>query len=395
MVDVKNTDSIPRASVEQIIDVLAYVASAGRKSTFEQVRLFLAERSQRKAPGSRTAMWTVARDILSDLQKMGLMNVGALPRKQSHAHRYADSPCEMTERGVALTALHKESRGRAFDELLLHWMNEHAYFRVLICRLHQEPLFVPEITSIKEIGVDGLRTAQLNGLAERITDHCLNRLEIAHFANKKVNIFTQNISDRVQHLQQTLALTDLDAKRWVDTIQDKVVTPAFLAAESLPFDMVTFQHLLKAAKEFYAASWTTSHPDYALRVIFPTCEFRPDIVDNPTAEVCEVIHHGKAFACKRFTTSLAEAYRRLAGSSAGYVDAYKLRALVCVDLQIQPQVFAACLKELIHIGSSSEMTIYTELPFDPPPQGEEYLQIGQNRIGLLKLTFQRGGQNGA
>src|SRR5207302_187459 len=102
--------------------------------------------------------------------------------------------------------------------------------------------------------------------------------------------------DRMKHLREALSLADLDTKRWVDTVENKVVLPSFLEAEDLPFDAVTFQHLLKVSRDFYAASWTTSHPDHALRVIFLTCEFRPESAMQSGSLVTEVVHHGKTFA---------------------------------------------------------------------------------------------------
>ena len=104
-------------------------------------------------------------------------------------------------------------------------------------------------------------------------------------------------------------------------------------------------------------------------------------------------HHGKPFAAPLFVDALRKAYARAASRPEAYADAYAVRALVCVALQIQPKVFAACLGELIAAGETSGLTIYTELPFDPPPPGEDYVEIGRNRIGLLKLTSSvNGGQ---
>src|SRR5262249_49354301 len=67
----KVTDSIPRASVAQVLLVLGFIEASGGKTTFEHIRLNLLQRSQRAAPASRWAMGTVARDVLIDLQKLG------------------------------------------------------------------------------------------------------------------------------------------------------------------------------------------------------------------------------------------------------------------------------------------------------------------------------------
>jgi hypothetical protein len=383
----KITDSIPRASVEQVLEVLAFVASSNGKSTFDQIRVFLARRSKRLAPASRTFMWTVARDVLSDLQRLSLVETGILPRKQSIAHRYAETPAQATDSGLRLASLYRESPGRAFDSLLILWLSKHSYFRLLLAKLRVNPLFVPDVTSFAQTGINLTKMENPETIASRLSENCFQRLAIAKFNGDKARVLSQSIHERVQQVSKTLAMTAIDAKQWVDNMQDRVVIPSLLAAESLPFDTVTFQHLLKAGKDFLAASWTTSHPDYPLRVIFSTCEFRPSL--DTDSEVVEVHHHGKSFASERFKSSLLGAYRRLANQSASYVNAYAVRAMVCLDLQIQSQVFAACLKDLLN-ESRSDLTIYTELPFDPPPQGEDYLQLDQNRIGLLKLTSTNG-----
>src|SRR5438552_3473988 len=125
----KLTDSIPRTTIRQIFHVLSHIESCGGRSSFDEVRLFLLDRSERTAPSSRTAMYTSARDALIDLQKFALIQAGIIPRTQSQLDTHADARCELTESGRSLTALYHENPGRAFDQLLLLWMNHHSYFR--------------------------------------------------------------------------------------------------------------------------------------------------------------------------------------------------------------------------------------------------------------------------
>ncbi|MBI3800245.1 MAG: hypothetical protein HY268_25130 [Deltaproteobacteria bacterium] len=383
--DQKVTDSIPRVAVLQILQVLHHIADSGGKSTFEKVRLFLLQRSQRATPSSRFAMYTIARDVLIDLQKLQLVQTGILPRTQSQMESLAEAPCELTEAGHSLAEVYKERPGHAFDQLLVTWINNHPYFHAFIVRLHQQPLCVPDITSVKQLGSEVRSEENLNTLSHRIVDHCLKRLSNMPFPRTKEEPFTHAVGERVQELGR-MTLSGLDAKKWVDTIQDKVVIPSLLTAEELPFtDAVTFQHVLKAAKDFFAASWTASHPELSLRVIFSTCDFQPPAIDSQ-ASITEVIHHGKSFAAPLFVAALRSAYSRVAKPVGSYADAYAVRAIVCIDLQIQPRVFAACLGDLMSTDPTPELTIYTELPFDSPPPGEDYIEIDRNRIGLLKLA---------
>src|SRR5438034_9191140 len=105
MSEEKTTDSIPRASVLQILQVLAHLAGSGGRSTFEGVRQLLVERSKRVAPTPRSAMYTVARDVLLDLQRLEFVRAGVLPRTQSKLDSLSDAPCELTEAGQELAQL--------------------------------------------------------------------------------------------------------------------------------------------------------------------------------------------------------------------------------------------------------------------------------------------------
>jgi hypothetical protein len=374
----KQTDSIPRAGLTQVFRVLAHLARTDETTTFDHVRQFLVKRSARPAPFSRVAMWTVARDVLVDLQKLGYLDAGVLPRTQSLAEKNADTPCKLTEPGRALAALYQDNEGRAYDQMFLAWLNHHPYFRAFVARLHQCPIYVPDITSAKQLG-----STRDGNVAERVASHCLKRLEPTGFSPEKGVVFRTAVTDRVRELSANTNLSELDAKKWVDAIQDRVVLPSFLQSEHLPFDAVTFQHVLNAAKFFLAASWTNSHPQINARAIFATCGLLPDV--RGADPVTAIQHHGKSFAKERFVAELAAAYGRIEKSAGGYASAYELRALVCIALQIPPRVFALCLQDLID-SPVTGLTIYPDLPFDPPPAGEDYIEVERDRIGLLKLT---------
>jgi hypothetical protein len=382
------TDSIPRAAVEQILQVVASLDSEG-KATFDHVRQILHRRSARRAPASREAMWTVARDVLSDLQRLGYATAGVLPRKRSEVERLRETPCELTESGRALARIfsEKQGRGRAFDQLLITWMNEHPYFRQFTTRLLSGPLHIPDVTTLKQVGSPTAGTS----LADRVIASCSTRLAATGYPEAKRERLAAALRDRAAHVEARSSLSDLDAKKWIDAVEDLVVIPAFLNAESLPFDAVTFQHLIRVSQDFLSASWTSSYPGFEGRVVFATCEFRPTPLDEGT-KAEGVVHHGKSYAVPSFKEALRVAHQQFAGSQGAYVDAYALRALVCAQLAIQPIVFAQCLEEVIRAGQSSGMVIFTELPFAPPPPGEAYVEVGNRRIGLIKVMVAANGE---
>jgi len=379
------TDSIPRVGIDQMLDVVATLNSKG-KSTFDDVRQRLHGRSARRAPASREAMWTVARDVLSDLQRLGFAVVGVLPRKRSEVDRLRESPCDLTESGRALANLFAQGRGRAFDHLLVAWTNEHPYFRLFMNRLLSGPLHIPDITTVRQVGSPAAGTP----LAERIISSCSARLAATGYPDAKRERFAAAVHDRVAQLETRSSLGDLDAKKWIDAVEDLIVIPAFLCAEALPFDAVTFQHLIRVSQDFLSAGWTSSYPGFEGRVVFATCEFQPALGDD--ARAVGVVHHGRTYAARGFKEALRTGHQRLAGRQGTYVDAYALRALACIQLGIQPVVFAHCLEDVIRAGDASGLLIFTELPFAPPPPGEAYVEVSSRRVGLIKVVVAANGE---
>jgi hypothetical protein len=336
-------------------------------------------------------MWTVARDVLTELEKLKLARVGVLPRKLSDVERLRDTPSEISPPGAQLALLYAEKAGRAYDTLLLLWLTEHSYFRRLILRLLESPLYVPDVTSIGQVGLDTVKGTAVPAISASLVSNCITRLETVGWTANKIGAMRTAIEQRANSLRGEFEAADIDAKRLIDVVQDGIVLPAFLEAEGLPFDPVTFQQLLKCGQDFFCAGWTSSHPRFSGRVVFPTCEYDVPLHSDPYARVTQVVHHGASYAGPLFANAIRSAYVSAAGTSSPYVSAYTIRAMVCVDLQIPLTVFARCLESLISAGPQADLTIYTELPFGPPPQGENYVEAGRRRIGLLKIIHKTGG----
>jgi len=384
-------DSIPRIRIDQLLDSLRLISLSKSTCTFDEVRRSLHSSSKRQAPPSREVMWTVARDALTDLNKIGLITVGPLPRKRSEVERLKETPCKVTEKGMEIARIYKESRGKAFDSILLLWMNSHPYFRAFTKRLLNSPMYIPDITSIKHLGQNLKFPIDPDLLAKRIIESCTKRLKAIDFPAEKIVIFNENVNEQVEYLNRVSSMRDIDVKKIVDTVEDNIVVPAILKSEGLYFDSVTFQHIFSCSQDFFSAAITSSHPDFTGRVLYSTCDFMPNPLIDADASISEVTHHGQSYVSNRFATSLASAYKKLSGSLQTYIDIYPLRALVCTDLKIQPLIFSLCLEKIIEAGQESGISIYTELPFTPPPQGESYVQVRGHRIGLLKLSLSNGG----
>jgi hypothetical protein len=385
-VEKRLTDTLPRASIQQVLGMLQVIASSN-KTTFEDVRLALIRFSGRRAPASHDAKWTTARDVIGELQRLGYLAETAFPRQKEVLNRLRHSVIAATDEGRKLADFYGKNRSHAFDELLRVWLQQHRYFRAFLARLLQRPLYVPDITSIKDLNGRRVGKDPIDVVARRVAEVCSARLDAVGVSDDIRNSFSQGALDRFGVVASELSLTSLDAKALVDAIEDRVVVPALLAAEGLPFDPVTFQHLVKASQDFFAASWTSSHPDFPGRIVFSTCDVNPvPRVDDVAHQQYGIIHHGKSYAAEDFEAALDQGYQRLAEGARSYVNAYQLRAVVCVSLCIQPAVFAACLEQVLQNRQPSLPAIYTEIPFEPPPKGEPYVEIGSNRVGRLKFA---------
>jgi hypothetical protein len=383
----KITDTIPRASVDQLLGGLKFLQTRGGRLSFEDLRVWLLARSQRRAPNTTTAMWTVARDVLSELDKLKLAKVGVLPRKLSDVDRLRTAPCEILPSGVELADLYARDLGQAYDGILICWLAQHQYFRGLMVRVQRSPLHVPDITSLAQLGHQDVKARHTTAILTNLITDCTARLQHVGWTSERLDQFRTAAERRVTALDLFFADTELDAKRLMDSVQDGIVLPAFLEAEELPFDPVTFEQLLRVSQEFLASAWTASLPSFRGRVVFSVCEFHPALEADGDVTNTAITHHGISFAEPSFSRALRDAYAAVAGGAPGsaYASAYAIRAIVCLQLQIPPPVFAKCLEALISSGPRADLTIYTELPFERPPQGEDYVEVGKRRVGSLKL----------
>jgi hypothetical protein len=335
-------------------------------------------------------MWTVARDVLTELQKSDLAVVGVLPRKLSDVDRLRDTPCRISQTGTEMAQLYDVKAGQAYDAMLTRWLTYHPYFRLLVARLLESPIFIPDVTNMGQLGLDAVKGKTLPAITSNIVDNCSSRLAAVGWPEDKLAKLRAGIERRAADYADIFRAVDIDAKRLIDVVQDGIVLPALLEAERLPFDPVTFQHMLKCAQEFFCAAWTSSHPGFNGRVAFATCEYDVPLHSDPDAIVTQVVHHGVSYAEPLFAKAIREAYIGAAGATSAYVSAYTVRSSVCVDLRIPLAVFARSLESLIS-ADQAEITVYTELPFEPPPPGENYVEVGRRRIGRLKLIFKNGG----
>ena len=127
-------------------------------TTFERYGGILLAASQRKAPKhayrdvDRRAR-RACRDRTAKLRNGRRLAAEALRRASLRGHACeALYPWAVVSRRCAT-----EKIGRAYDELFVLWFREHHYFRRLVLRLLEGPLFVPDVTSVTQLGIDAVK----------------------------------------------------------------------------------------------------------------------------------------------------------------------------------------------------------------------------------------------
>lgn len=122
------TDTLPCASVQQILGVLRFIARS-KTATFEQIRAAIVRFAARRSPASADAKWTTARDVLAELQRLGYVAGGPIPRQKNVLARLRESFFEVTPEGLKMATSYESGPSRAFDELLQVWLRHHPTLR--------------------------------------------------------------------------------------------------------------------------------------------------------------------------------------------------------------------------------------------------------------------------
>jgi hypothetical protein len=374
------TDTIPRASLESIVSSLEIIASASDAVPFDDVRIALQQVSlARPSPLLRTAMLSTTRDVLADLRRLKLIDlVGPLPRPSQTVQK--ECLCRLTLAGIDMARKFQNDKGLGYDALFALWYEFHPHFATLITRLQSRPFFLPEFTGAKHLSPELIKTLDTGIFAEGIAAKTVAKLPAQFFEHVSSERVILEVTSRAAELHSKTSMeTVVDPQQAVEKIQDTVVAPAILACEGLEFDRVSLKHILKAARDFFACSSTTMLPDCDSRTYFITSH-----LDQGENDKTHIVHHGVRYAEDSFGAVMRSCYEMLNMGGMSWVDAYALRAQVCVDLRIQQEVFNRCLGEYVERNPGG---VGTELAFKCGPAGEKPIEVRGKEIGLIKLTF--------
>lgn len=374
------TDTIPRASLESIVRGLEVIATSPEPVELEEVRLSLHDSARdRFGPVLRNDMLSTTRDVLADLRRLWLIEIeGPLPRPSQREQK--PCLCRPTAAGVDLWRKFEIDCGRGYDELFTLWYKHHPHFANMIRRLQRGPFYLPEFNGIKHFGVPLLRQSDAEPFARGIGEIVASRMPPQFFASISREQLGAQILSRAKELHEKMSLeTAPDLQAIVEKIQDSVIVPAVIACEQLEFDRVSLKHILKIGREFLACSSTSMLSEYEARAHFITCH-----LVRIAGDKAQIVHHGVQFSEQQFDAAMKRCYRTLRSEKGPWVDAYTLRAKVCVEMSIQQEVFNRCFETYVeqHAGS-----VATELSFRAAYSGETPIGVRGKEIGLIQLNF--------
>ena len=137
------TDSVPRIEILDLVTGVKFLEKAPAP-TLDDLRLKLNLR--REKFGSTTG-YSIARDVASELGRLGYATVGPLPKDRVAFEKKRDIPIRLTEMGGELASLLvPKAIAQAYEAVLWRLYETHPYFRRFIVAVARAPFLAPVVT---------------------------------------------------------------------------------------------------------------------------------------------------------------------------------------------------------------------------------------------------------
>jgi hypothetical protein len=349
-------DSIPRVSARKLFLALRQF-KAEDNVTLETLRLKFCDDRNTKRMGA--SMFATAVIVAGEMQKLGLVESGPLPKVTTKMHGAAkDKKVRISESGKELLRLFVEDRGAAFDKLFARMYSAHRNLRSFVAVILERNLFAPVITSVKDHV--GSAYGSASALAKAVAEDKLDIDEMLRLLAQPQRMGrslseeeTAEIRAGVEKLAKDSKMSALSedgtefAKNFVSKLND-VVVPAVFRAEGLPFDYRTHRTIWSLGEEFKLWGTTTSHPDHNGTVVYRTATIT---LSDDREEVKGLVFDsgptktGENFLGKMFATYQKLHAIRKSSRKSGHVNAWELRAVFCLDNHCQHSVFNRLFEE--------------------------------------------------
>jgi hypothetical protein len=382
----QTTDTVPRITARDLFLILRTFEQVS-ESTMENVRLRLCHDRRMKRRG--TFLWSTARDILGELDRLGYVSDVPSPKTARQFEEMAVAPVHITEEGKSLLSKFEEDKGDAYDTLFKRMYERHPYLQSLALLLQRERLFAPIISSMKEHVSDRYTSTSL--LAEDVANHAfdienfLGRLS-GRIQRQPGEEETREIREGVAALVREAALSAAQeelasfAKNFMEKL-NHIVIPALFRKSGIAFDYRTHRTLWSLGEEFRLWCITRSHPDYDGLLVYSTA--RIQFTQDNLAIANFNFDSGLAALREDFMRRLYESYQMLqAKRDVTFVPAWELRSVFCVENRCQRSTFDRVFAE--HYLGNGEYKLHLEIQ-RTKPQHEPILRAGDRNIGSIRV----------
>lgn len=381
------TDTVPRLSARDLFLILKTFEQSA-ESTMENVRLRLCHDRRLKRRG--TFLWSVARDILGELGRLGYVSDVPSPKTSRQFEELAMGAVHLTDDGHALLSKFLGDRASAYDDLFARMYEQHSYLQSFALVMQQQRLLAPVISSMKEHVSDRYTAASI--LAEDVGGGRFDvDVLLARLSSRVQRSLTEDevceIREGVSALIRDAALSAVQeelpsfAKTFMERL-NHIVIPALFRRDGVGFDYRTHRTLWSLGEEFRLWCVTRSYPEHDGWLVYPTgrIQISGDGVAQP------IFDSSLAALRECFLRRLYESYQKLQSlRNTTFVLAWELRSLFCVDNRCQRSTFDRLFAE--HYLGQGQYRLHLEIQRSKP-QHEPVLRAGDRNIGSIRVVKQ-------
>lgn len=380
-------DSIVRITARDLF-ISLMLFKKNHDSTIENVRLRLCTDRKKRRKG--TYLWSTARDTVSELRRLGLIEGGPLPRDHRQYQDMSGNKLSVTSGGKSLIERFYSDQADAYDHLFSLMFQEHLYLRNFAKIVTKNQILAPVLTSVKEhissryssttILADDISNGRLD--TENLIGSLASRLgrELEQYEKNQI---LQNLDILVAESQVSSSVDDPSdfAKKFLIKLNE-IVIPGIFQSNGLGFDYRTHRTLWTLGQEFLVWWATTSHPAYDGSLIFPTAAIQVSDDGNSINKI--VFASGLENTDKDFLSKLYSAYHLLQKlKNLSYVAAWELRSVFCYENRCQPSVFNKLFDK--YYTGSKKFRLHLEIQRSKP-RNEKSLLAGKRKIGTVRVT---------
>jgi hypothetical protein len=381
-----DSDSIPRIALPDLFLTLREFEREPVR-TIEDIRFKICSNRRKSPAGDRC--WSTARDNAAELQRLGFVNAGPFPKDRRSYEQMRENNIKITPDGGDILDLFLRNRGDAYDLLFRRMYAAHPYLQSFVKALLRGPIRAPALTSFK--GHVSQRYASADMLVEDVSRKRMEIDSLCEVLQKRLDrpldkeeqsSIRNGIWRLLEEWAGAAAIEEPSAfaRSFLQRLND-VVLSSVLRGEGLGFDSKTHQTLWAFGEVWKLWESTARHPDWDLRVVFPTATI---VLSGSGDAVADLkFDSGLQKTRKNFLEKLYNSYQKLQTKNRGtYVIVDEMRAVFCYDNRCQKSVFDQLVGELYEGSDEYElnMEIYRKSgQFDHP------IRIGNRNIGLIRV----------